>query len=597
MAGNQRTVRQPRRGTRRGSPHVRLRIGFMLIAIVLSVFGARLVQLQGIDPYSYAAAARAANLVDIDLPAERGDILDRNGEPLADSVEGLMIVADPALTRKHAPELAKFLSNRLGIDYANALRQLRGDPDSRYEYVARKIPATVASEAVDEARELGYKGLSTERDPIRAYPGGDVAANLVGFLGTDESLGGLERSFDTYLAGKDGKATYVEGSGNRIPLGESTTVEPVDGKTLTTTLDRDLQSYAQRVIAEAVDRSNGESGVVVVQDTQTGELLALADYPTFDANTPGEAPKADRGSRALSDVYEPGSVQKVLTLAALIDAGKVTSRTRLTVPNTLHRQDRVIHDWFDHPTKRWTLAGVVAQSSNIGTVIAADSFAAGQLRDYLTKFGLGRTTDIGLRGESAGILPSPTQWNAQIEDRIDFGQSLSVNAVQMTTAVNAVANGGVRVSPSIVKGSATTAAGVAVGTDHTTRERVVSAEAAQQMMEMMERVPDPETGTAPRAQVPGYRVAGKTGTAQRANSECGCYDGSFTVSFAGFAPADAPRFTVYALVQNPRNGGGGGSLAGPVFAKVMSFALRRYGVPPTGTQPSRLPVEWGRGRG
>ena len=586
---------RPRRGSGRGSPHARLRIGFVAIAMVLSLFGARLIQLQAIDPYSYAAAARKANLVDLVLPAERGDILDRNGEPLADSVDGLMIVADPSLTRDQAPEIAKFLSTKLDIDYAYALRQLRGSEGSRYEYVARKVPATLAAEAVEQATELGYKGLTTSRDPVRDYPNGDVAANLVGFLGTDESLGGLERSFDDFLAGKDGKATYEAGSGNKIPLGDSTTVDPVDGKTLTTTIDRDLQWYAQRVLADAVDGSNAESGVVVVMDTKTGEVLALADYPTFDAGKPGEAPKADRGSRALSDVYEPGSVQKVLTLSALIDAGKVTNRTRLTVPNELHRQDRVIHDWFSHPTKRWTLAGVIAQSSNIGTVLAADQFGPGQLRDYLTKFGLGQSTDVGLRGESGGILPSRSQWNHQIQDRIDFGQSVSVNALQMAAAVNTVANGGVRVSPSLVRGSATTDAGQRVGTDHTTRQRVVSAEAARQMMQMMERVPDPETGTAPRAQVPGYRVAGKTGTAQRANAKCGCYDGTFTVSFAGFAPADAPRFTVYAVVQNPRNGGGGGSLAGPVFAKVMSFALRRYGVPPTGTRPSRLPVEWGPG--
>jgi cell division protein FtsI (penicillin-binding protein 3) len=585
-----------KRGAGRGSSHFRLRVGFVLIAMVLSLFGARLVQLQGFDPYSYAAAARKANMVQVVLPASRGDILDRNGEPLADSVDGLMVVADPLMTSKRAPQLAKFLSNKLDIDYFQTLKRLRGTDGSRFEYVARRIPATIASQVVKDAEALGYKGLTTRRDPLRDYPGGDLAANIVGFVGTDESLGGLERTFDKRLAGKDGTATYEVASGSRIPLGQSTSVSPVNGESLKTTIDRDVQWYSNKVLAQAVTSTNAESGVALAMDTRTGEVLALSDYPTFDANHPAESPKADRGSRALSDVYEPGSVEKVLTLSALIDAGKVTDRTRLTVPNSLHREDRVIHDWFDHPTKRWTLAGVVAQSSNIGTVLAADHFDDGQLRDYLVKFGLGQRTGVGLSGESPGILPSAAQWNHQIQDRIDFGQSVSVNALQMITAVNTVANGGVRVSPSLIEGSATTDSGESVGTDHTTRNRVVSAEAANQMMKMMERVPDPDTGTAPGAQVPGYRVAGKTGTAQRADSSCKCYDGSLTVSFAGFAPADNPRFTVYVAVQDPKSNKGGGSLAGPVFSKIMSRLLARYGIPPTGTQPSHLPVEWGPGR-
>lgn len=578
----------------RGSPHLRLRAGFVLIAMVLSLFGARLVQLQGFDPYSYAAAARESSLVDVILPATRGDILDRNGEPLAESVDGLMVVADPELTRTTAPQLAKLLSNRLSIDYADALKALRGkDDESRFEYVARRVPASLATEAVAEAEDLGYQGLSTRRDPVRDYPDGDVAANLVGFVGTDESLGGIERSFDKTLAGKDGKATYVVSGGRRLPLSQSSTVAPVDGQDVTLTIDRDLQAYAGRALAHAVDSSGAESGTATVIDTQTGEVLALVDYPTFDANDPAASKKADRGSRALSDVYEPGSVEKVLTLSALIDAGKVTDRTELTVPGSLQRQDRVIHDWFDHGTMRWTLAGVVAQSSNIGTVLAADSFAPGQLRDYLTRFGLGQRSGIGVAGESPGILPSGAGWNDQVEDRIDFGQSLSVNALQEAAAINTVANGGVRVSPSLIEGAATNDAGETVGTDHATTRRVVGRSAAKQMMKMMERVPDPATGTAPKAQVAGYRVAGKTGTAQRAVG--GRYDGSLTVSFAGFAPADKPRFTVYVVIQNPQTNKGGGSNAGPVFSQIMSFALRHFGVETTGTKPSHLPVQWGPG--
>ena len=582
--------RRPR-GSLRGSANLRLRFGFLVIAMVLSVFGARLVQLQGIDPNSYAAMAAAEGMVRVELPAARGDILDRNGEPLADSVAGLMVVADPYMTADQAPELAKQLANRLHIDYFTTLQKLR-QPNSRFEFIARRVPATLATDVVNAAEEDGFKGLDTRRDPVRDYPAGDVAANVIGFMGTDEPLGGLERTFDKQLAGKDGSARYEVGGGNKIPLGESTITAAVNGKDLRTTIDRDLQWYTQRVLRQTVEDSRAESGMAVVMDSRTGELLALADDPTFDANAPLESSKDDLGSRAISDVYEPGSVEKVLTLSALMDEGKVTPRTRLKVPGSLAREDRVIHDWFPHDLIHLTLAGVIAKSSNIGTVLAADKFGHGELRSYLSRFGLGRRTDIGMRGESPGILPAPSIWTHQTQDRVAFGQSLSVNAVQMAAAVNTVANHGVRVDPSLIEGSATTEDGVSVGTDHTTTRRVVSAKAAHQTMLMMERVIDPEVGVAPGAAIPGYRVAGKTGTAQRVGEACGCYDGTFTVSFAGFAPADDPRFTVYVVVQNPGNGGGGGSVAGPAFSKIASYALRRYAVPPTGTRPSHLPVEW-----
>jgi cell division protein FtsI (penicillin-binding protein 3) len=529
--------------------------------------------------------------VRVTLPAERGDILDRNGEPLADSVAGLMVVADPYMTADRAPELAKFLTNRLDVDYFQTLKRLR-EKGSRFEYVARRVPSTVATDVLTAAREAGFKGLATRPDPIRDYPSGDVAANLIGFMGTDEALGGLERTFDTQLSGTDGSARYEIGGGNRLPLGESTIKRAVDGEDLRTTIDQDLQWFTQRVLRQTVEDARGDSGFAVVMDSRTGEILALADHPTFDANAPLASPEEDLGSRAMSDVYEPGSVQKVLTLSGLIDAGKVTARTRLKVPGSLARQDRVIHDWFPHDLIRLTLAGVVAKSSNIGTVLAADKFADGQLRSYLSRFGLGQTTDIGVRGETPGILPDPSIWTSQTQDRIAFGQSLSVNAVQMAAAVNALANGGVRVPPSLIRGTATTDDGQQVGTATTTPRRVVSERAARQTTRMMERVVDPEVGVAPAANIPGYRVAGKTGTAQRVGAECGCYDGTFTVSFAGFAPADDPRFTVYVVVQNPRNNGGGGSVAGPAFSKITGYTLRRYAVPPTGTKPSRLPVEW-----
>ncbi|WP_372733302.1 peptidoglycan D,D-transpeptidase FtsI family protein [Nocardioides sp.] len=580
-----------RRGRLRGSPQFRLRVGFVLIAMVLSVFGARLVQLQALDPGSYAAMAAAEGTVEVALPAARGAILDRNGEPLADSVDGRMVVADPSLTAEKAPEIAAFLAERLSVDYIDTLARLR-EPGSRFEYIARRVPSTLAGDVLKEAEERGIDGLSTRRDPLRTYPAHDVAANMIGFMGTDEAFGGMEQVFDTYLSGVDGVARYNIGAGARIPLGINQVRKAVDGTDLTTTIDRDLQWYTQRVLREAVLRAGGQSGIAVIMDSRTGEILADADYPTFDAAAPEESPTEDRGARSINLAYEPGSVEKVLTMASLIDLGRITARTRFVVPGSLERQDRVIHDYFEHGNIKLTAAGVLAKSSNVGTVLAADRFKRGELEAYLKRFGLGRRTNVGLDAESPGILPAPSMWTDQAEDRIAFGQSLSVTAIQMAAAVNTIANRGVRISPSLIKGEAIRDDGVSVGTDVATTRRVVSAHAARQTTLMMERVVDPDDGVAPNARVPGYRVAGKTGTAQRVGPECGCYDGTFTVSFGGFAPADDARFTIYVAIHDPRNGGGGGSVAGPVFSQLMGFALQRYGVAPTGRKATVLPVSW-----
>ncbi|WP_201931196.1 peptidoglycan D,D-transpeptidase FtsI family protein [Nocardioides donggukensis] len=576
----------------RASVHLRLRFGFVVICMVISLFGVRLVQLQGIDPQSYAAMAAREGMVTVELPADRGAITDRNGVELATSVDGRMIVADPTMTAPDAPEIASFLAEELDLDYFATLESLRYE-NTRFRYIARRVPSTIALDVLAEAQERGYRGLSTRRDPMRDYPARDVAANVVGFLGDDAiALGGLEKTFDGLLSGTDGEATYEVGGGNRIPLGDQTTVEPQDGADLELTIERDLQWFVQRVLRSTIRGAGGDSGAAVVMDSRTGELLAIADDPTFDANRPGAAPERNRVSRAASDVYEPGSVQKVLTTAALLDAGKVTPRTRIEVPGTLPRQDRVIHDHWDHGDIRLTMAGVLARSSNIGTVLAADEFSPDELHAYLRAFGLGQRTDVGIRNETAGLLPDPSLWSQINQDTIAFGQGVSVNAIQMAAAVNTIANGGERVAPSLVRGSATSDEGEQVGTATAERRQVVSPEAAAQTMQMMELVTDPEDGVAPGAAVPGYRVAGKTGTAQRVGEECGCYDGTYTVSFAGFAPADDPRFTVYVVVQNPRNGGGGGSVAGPAFSRIMSHLLRRYAVAPTGTQASTYPIEW-----
>jgi cell division protein FtsI (penicillin-binding protein 3) len=580
----------------RASPQLRLKVGFIFIAMVLSLFAARLVQLQGVDPDRYAEMAAAEGSVDVILPATRGEILDRNGEPLAESIDGRMIVADPSLTSEDAPELATFLAQRLDLDYFRVLERLRVE-DSRFQYVARQVPTRLATDVVAEAEEKGFVGLFMQRDPVRIYPYGEVAANIVGFLGTPRrngaarALAGLEDSFNRYLSGTDGEARYEMGAGAQIPLGDNTVRPAVDGNDLSLTLDSQLQYYTQQVLQQTVEGSRAESGIAIIMDSRTGEILALADYPTYDASEPQEWPRSRYKSSALTDVFEPGSTEKVLTLSAVIDAGLGRPRQQYVVPGVLNRQDRPIHDHWAHGIEHLTLAGILAKSSNIGTVLAADRFKPGQLRAYLTDFGFGKKTDVGLRGETKGLLPQGAAWTDQVDDRIAFGQSLSVNAVQMITAINTIANDGVRIDPSLVDGSATLDDGTEVGTDQADERRVVSSRAARQTALMMERVLDPVDGVASIAAVPGYRIAGKTGTAQRVSDRCGCYDGSRTASFVGFGPTDDPRFTVYVVVHDSRTGGGS-AVAGPAFAKLMGHALRRYGVPPTGTRASQLPVEW-----
>lgn len=582
----------------RSNTLLRLRVGFLLIAMVLSLFAVRLVQLQVLDPGKYAAMAHAEGLREVVLPAERGEIVDRNGVALAASMDGLMVIADPKLTSEYAGELATYLADSLGVDYFTTLEKLRKTEGagSRYQYIARRVPATKASKVVEAAKAKGWVGLTTERDPIRTYPGKDIAANLVGFIGSDDEAGalaGLERTFDDHLSGKDGMTTYQEGGNKKIPLGDSSTTEPVDGQDLQLTIDKDTQLYVQRVLGARVREVGAVSGAAIVMDTKTGDLLAYADYPTFDANDPTRTPKKFRGSIAVQDPYEPGSVEKVLTMAALIEEGKADPMDRVTVPSQIEVGGWPIGDYFQHDTLKLTLTGVLAKSSNIGTVLASQALSNEELHGYLTSFGLGQRTGVGIRAETAGQLAPWESWQSISHATISFGQGLSVNALQMTAAINTIANGGVRVDPNLIVGSATDENGTEVGTDHATSHRVVSEETAQKLNFMMQKVVVPGEGVAPSAQVPNYTVAGKTGTAQIAE-DGGYLDGAFNVSFAGFAPAEDPQFTVYVVIKKPANSAlGGGATAGPVFRKIMTYLLTHYAVPPPEAETNPYEVEWG----
>jgi cell division protein FtsI (penicillin-binding protein 3) len=574
-------------------PTIRLRAGLVLMMLAFTLVAGRLVQVQGIDAHAYAKLADEYDVAtDVRLIAPRGDIVDRDGAPLAQTVDAAMLVADPRRTADDAPEIAAVITRHVDEPYLKLVRNLRR-PGTHFAYLARQVLPADADAVLAELEARDLAGVYQQPDTLRMYPAGDVAANIIGFTADDATAAaGIELSFDDPLRGTDGHATYVtDRLGTRIPLADSSVREPTPGRSIALTIDQDLQFFAQRRLRQAVEDTGSISGVAVVLDPETAEILALADFPTYDANEPARSDVHDRGSRAVEEVYEPGSVEKVLTAAALVDAGKVTPGTRMTLPPVLERGPDTIKDWFTHDQIRMTFAGVIARSSNIGTAIAAEQLEPEELYAYLTDFGLGRRAHLGLAGETAGLVPPPSSWLPISRDTIAFGQGISVNAVQMAAAIGAIANDGTYIEPSLVKGYVGSGGAITPVRTPQTRQ-VISRDAANSVTDMMEMVTS-EGGTAPLARIEGYRVAGKTGTAQRVDTERGGYaGGGYTVSFGGFAPADKPRILTYVVLQKPASNVGGGTGAGPVFRDITSYALAKYAIPPTGTKPPDLPLVW-----
>ncbi len=573
--------------TRLGRPAIRLRIGLVLLAVVLSVYAVRLFELQAIDAPVYAADASDARTVSRELPALRGEITDRSGVVLAQSVDARDITADPSFIKDPSATVAA-LTPVLGLTENEQIElTARLSAGNRFAYVARAVTPAKWSEV--QALDLaGIYGVDTTD---RTYPAGKVGANVLGFVdGEGDGSGGVELGYDSALAGVAGSTTYQrDAQGREITTADSTVVAPQPGSTVQLTIDRDLQWYAQRALTKAVRTSGAASGTVVVMTPQ-GEILALAAAPTFNPNDPGAAANEDRGDRAVSDIYEPGSTSKVMTASAVIEEGGLTPRSHVVVPPVLHRVGREFHDHSPHGTWNLTLAGVVAKSSNIGTIEAAETIGKRKLYEYLKKFGIGDPSGAGLPGESRGILPRPEAWSSSQFYTIAFGQGLSLNAVQAASVYATIANGGVRVQPSVVSGMRAPD-GTFTPEPAPTQTRVVSEKTASKVSRMLESVVS-EEGTAPMAEIPGYRVAGKTGTANRVDDSCGCYRG-YTASFIGYAPADDPALVVAVTLQDPKNGHYGGMLGGPVFTKVMSFGLSSLHVPPTGTRVKHYPLTFG----
>ncbi len=588
----------------------------LALTLVMAAFVVRLLQVQAVDAGAYAAKAEQNRYVGRTLAAERGGITDRNGVELATSVDAYDITADPTMFTREAtkagdaPEqAAALLGPILNEDMDSVAKKLR-TRNTRYVLLAHRQTPQVWKQIKDLKSTLGTKA-ETDTNTVnvlagvlavpaskRVYPNGDLAAGILGWVNADgKGGGGIEQALNKQLAGKDGKIRYAQSGGRQVPTVGATETPAVAGSDVELTIDRDIQWAAQNAITEQVKKSKADRGYVMVQDTRTGEILAMANSPGFDPNDLSQANSAAMGNAALQDAFEPGSTAKLMSMAAVLEENAATPDTHVVVPNRLHRGDRLFQDDIDHSTWYLTLNGVLAKSSNIGTILATGQLGKTQkeanrvLYSYLRKFGIGSHTGLDFPGETAGILARPDAWSTSQQYTIPFGQGVSINAMQAASVYSTIANGGVRVEPTLVRGTKGPD-GRFTPAAEPKKTRVVSEKTAKTLAQMLESVVDDEQGTGNKARIPGYRVAGKTGTANRVDPATGKYHG-YTSSFAGFAPADKPRVTVYCAIQNATRGSYfGGQICGPIYKQVMEFALKTLQVPPTGAQPARLPVSF-----
>ena len=579
----------------------RYRVGNIVMVIALVAAAVQLFNLQ--VPQAAALRAQAAGqlkVTDVEK-AVRGSIVDRNYDKLAFTTEARALTFQPSKVRKQlaeakqkspsAPdpdqrllEIAKEISTRLGNrpDFATVIKKLRSN--ETFVYLARAVDPAVALAISDKYPEVG-----AERQDLRQYPGGSLAANVVGGIDWDgHGLLGLEDSMDSVLAGTDGSLTYDRGSdGVVIPGSYRNRHQAVNGSTVQLTLDDDIQFYVQQQVQLARDASGAHTASAVVLDAKTGEVLAMANDDTFDPSQDiGRQGDRQIGNLPVSSPFEPGSVNKVVTAAAVIELGLSNPAEVQQVPGSIAMGGVSVKDAWAHGVMPYTTTGVFGKSSNVGTLMLAQRVGPERYYEMLGKFGLGQRTGVGLPGESAGIVPPIDQWSGSTFSNLPIGQGLSMTLLQMTGMYQAIANDGVRIPPRIVKAT--------IGPDGSRTEekrpegiRVVSAETARTVRDMFRAVVqrDPtgvQQGTGPAAAVDGYQIAGKTGTAQQINPGCGCYyDDVYWITFAGMAPADDPRYVIGIMLDAPvRNSDGSpGHSAAPLFHNIAGWLLQRDNVP------------------
>ena len=577
-----------------GSAARRVQIIGIAMAIAISLCAGRLLQLQGFDSAAYGAIATANLTTSTPLLPARGEISDRNGNVLAGTTPAFDITADPTLTSQdcgepdqvsgplcglaEATKIADIIGKHTEIDKQQTIATLMRH-DTRFVYVKKKVPADVYTDIATELDDAGLPGIYRENDPIRTYPASTVASNVVGFVnGENKGQAGLEYSMNSSLAGTEGKETYESApNGSKIPLGESTITPAKNGVNYQLTIDSELQWVAQRRLDAAVAKTGSLSGMAITMDVTSGQVLAMAQSPGYNSNDPGGTDPDNLGNRLVSQSYEPGSVEKVLTSAALIDSGTADPDTRVQVPPTIASGGGRIKDAEAHGTVNYTMRGVIAHSSNIGTLMLTRQMDKKTLHNYLSSFGLGRQTGIELPGEATGVLPG-ADMKDYTRDQIAFGQGVSVTAVQEAAAISAIVNGGTYHAPTVIK-SATNADGSPVAIDRPSPRRVISEKTSAEVRDMMEAVVTRNDVSQQFLMLDHYRTGGKTGTAQRYDPACGCYRG-YVTSFVGIAPLNDPKILTYVVLDRPEHGDSGTGTAAPVYTDIMDFALPRYGIAP-----------------
>jgi cell division protein FtsI (penicillin-binding protein 3) len=508
------------------------------------------------------------------LPAQRGEILDRDGTPLAMSTQARDIYVDQDQLSDPAAAAAQ-LAPLLGLREAEVARTLEARGPS-FRYVARQVDPAVAAR-IARLRLAGVGSLPVTK---RYYPAGALAPQVLGFVGLDGSgLSGLEYQYDDLLGGKAGsRVEEVDPSGDPIAQGVSSETPPVAGSDVVTTLDRPLQYQVQQALEAAVKANSAKGGTVIVMDPHTGDIEAMATYPWFDPNRfmdydPARLDEIDR-NRAVTDAFEPGSVNKVITVSAAIQEHAVPIDERISVASSIQVGDSVIHDAESHPLERMTVGDILAHSSNVGTIHIADMLGSGPLATYLARFGFGRPTGIGFPGESSGVLLPLYQWSDTSRATMSFGQGISATPLQMAAVYATVANDGTYVQPRLLQGTVGVNGSYRRASPSPTHE-VISPDSAKTVTKMLAYAVEDGTGKA--ATVAGYQVAGKTGTARIPSPSGGYLHGKYMASFMGFLPASNPRVVIVATLDEPATIFGGVAAA-PLFAQVARFAIQRLGI-------------------
>ncbi len=587
----------------------RTRLGVVVLGVAVALVAGKLFMLQTVESSGLSAQAADQRTVVEVLPAKRGAIEDRNGNPIAYTDEAKALTFQPIKERKamddaHAKnasspdsstrlkQIAQGVHDALGgaVSSESVLQQLTSN--QTFVYLARSVSPEAAGKITDEFPEVG-----AERQDIRLYPGGPLAANIVGDVDFDgNGLIGLESSMDSSLAGADGSQTYDRGSDGAVIPGSTRNVHPAqNGKTVALTIDSDIQWFVQQQVQMAKEKSGARSAQAVVQDAKTGEILAMANDNTFNPAKPlAEQANAQLGDLPVTSPFEPGSVNKLVAASAAIEYGVTTPTQVHQVPGNISLAGVTVNDAWSHGVAPYTTTGIFGKSSNVGTLMLAKQIGEDRYADMLKRFGLGQRTGVGLPAESAGDVPARSQWSGGTFANLPIGQGLSMTLLQMTSMYQAIANDGVRIPPRILKtvsGSDTPESPAGV--------RVVSPQTATTVRDMFRAIvqSDPtgeQQGTGSKGAIPGYQVSAKTGTAQQVNPNCGCYsNSSYNITFAGITPADHPKFVVGIMLDNPSRStdGTGGQSAAPLFETIASWMLQRDRVPLSTTPAPKLVLQ------